>query len=124
MQHSISIYDESSDAEATALGSPLNNLAALYQSQGKYSEAVPLYQRALAICEQELGPMHPDTANSLWWLATLYEQQKAYEQAEPLYRRAVAIYEQVIGSAHPSTKRIRARYAALLQLMQREGEEH
>jgi tetratricopeptide (TPR) repeat protein len=124
LQHSISIYDESSDAEATALGSPLNNLAALYQSQGKYDEALPLYQRALAIREQELGPLHPSTANSLWWLATLYEQRKAYKQAEPLYRRAVAIYEQVVGSTHPSTENIRARYAALLQQMQQEKEEH
>ncbi len=122
LQQSISIYDGSSDAEATALGSPLSNLGLLYESQGKYGEALPLFQRALAIHEQELGPMHPDTATSLWWLATLYEEQKAYEQAEPLYRRAVAIYEQVVGSTHPDTKRIRARYAALLQQMQQEGE--
>ena len=41
--------------------SSLNNLALLYQDQGKYAEAEPLYQRALAICEQQLGASHPST---------------------------------------------------------------
>ena len=39
----------------------LHNLALLYEAQGKYAEAKPLYQRALAICEQALGPDHPNT---------------------------------------------------------------
>ncbi len=39
----------------------LNNLAFLYDSQGKYEQAEPLYQRALAIREKRLGPEHPDT---------------------------------------------------------------
>jgi tetratricopeptide (TPR) repeat protein len=36
-------------------------LALLYYSQGKYSEAEPLYQEALAIFEQSLGIDHPNT---------------------------------------------------------------
>jgi hypothetical protein len=32
----------------------------LYQAQGKYAEAEPLYKRALASCEQ-LGVSHPTT---------------------------------------------------------------
>ena len=40
----------------------LNNLAALYQAQGRYAEAEPLYKRALAISEKALGPEHPDVA--------------------------------------------------------------
>ena len=39
----------------------LNNLAALYRSRGQYGEAEPLYARALAINEQQLGPEHPYT---------------------------------------------------------------
>ena len=39
----------------------LNNLALLYQYQGKYAEAEPLFQRALAIYEQQLGASHPTT---------------------------------------------------------------
>ena len=34
----------------------LNNLGVLYDAQGKYSEAEPLFKRALAIDEKALGP--------------------------------------------------------------------
>ena len=34
----------------------LNNLAELYRAQGKYEQAEPLYQRAMAIVEKALGP--------------------------------------------------------------------
>src|SRR6266567_4580975 len=40
----------------------LNNLAELYRAQGNYEQAEPLMKRALAIYEQVLGPLHPDTA--------------------------------------------------------------
>ncbi len=39
----------------------LNNLALLYKSQGKYEQAEPLFQRAVAIMERALGLDHPNT---------------------------------------------------------------
>ena len=39
----------------------LNNLALLYYEQGKDEQAEPLCVRALAICEGQLGPQHPNT---------------------------------------------------------------
>ena len=39
----------------------VNNLAFLYRSQGRYAEAEPLYQRALAGMERVLGKDHPNT---------------------------------------------------------------
>jgi len=42
-------------------GNRLKNVAGLYQAQGKYEQAEPLYERALVICEQQLGPLHPST---------------------------------------------------------------
>ncbi len=39
----------------------LNNLAVLYYSQGKYSEAKTFLQQALDIAEIKLGTNHPDT---------------------------------------------------------------
>jgi tetratricopeptide (TPR) repeat protein len=72
-------------------------------TQGKYGEAEPLYVRALAISEQQLGPDHPQTATSLNNLAGLYNNQGKYEEAEPLYVRALAISEQQLGPDHPET---------------------
>jgi hypothetical protein len=36
----------------------LNSLVGLYKYQGRYAEAEPLYNRALAIREKALGPDH------------------------------------------------------------------
>ena len=43
----------------------LNNLAASYNSQGKYLQAEALFQRALTISEKTLGPQSPDVATLL-----------------------------------------------------------
>ena len=56
---------EAFGANDPRLGTTLNNLAELYQDQGRYGEAEPLYKRALAIREKALGPEHPDVATSL-----------------------------------------------------------
>ncbi len=53
----------------------LNNLALLYNTQGKNAEAEPLHKRSLAIREKALGPEHPDVAQSLNNLAVLYKTQ-------------------------------------------------
>ncbi|WP_287699514.1 CHAT domain-containing protein, partial [Microcystis sp. M165S2] len=81
----------------------LNNLAELYRSQGRYSEAEPLYKQALAIIKQQLGDNHPDTAASLNNLAELYRVQGRYSEAEPLYKQALAIIKQQLGDNHPNT---------------------
>jgi tetratricopeptide (TPR) repeat protein len=60
----------------------LNNLALLYQAQGRYADAEPLHKRALAIGEKTLGPDHPDVAVSLDSLAELYRAQGRYADAE------------------------------------------
>ena len=43
----------------------LNNLAGLYNTQGRYAEAEPLFQRSLAIAEKAFGGDHPHVATAL-----------------------------------------------------------
>jgi tetratricopeptide (TPR) repeat protein len=68
----------------------LNGLAGLYRAQGRYAEAEPLYERALAIDERSFGPDQPNVATSLNDLAELLRTTNRLEEAEPLYRRALA----------------------------------
>jgi len=70
-----------------------------------YSLAEPLHRRALAICEQQLGATHPDTAQSYDMLGHLYRLQGKYQEAEPLLRRGLTIREQALGPTHPDTAR-------------------
>ena len=67
------------------------DLAVLYQNNGKYSLAEPLYKRALAIYEKTLGPEHPDLAGILANVAAFYEEQGDHAAAESLHQRAAAI---------------------------------
>ncbi|CAN0587250.1 unnamed protein product, partial [Ectocarpus sp. 12 AP-2014] len=43
----------------TVVASSYSSVGFLFSIQGKYDEADPLYQRALAIDEKALGPDHP-----------------------------------------------------------------
>ena len=95
--------------------SSLSNLASLYQAQGKYEQAEPLYQRVLAIFEMQLGPEHPYTGTCLNNLAGLYQAQGKYEQAEPLYQRALPILGKIVGPQHPITIDVKQNLASLHQ---------
>jgi tetratricopeptide (TPR) repeat protein len=79
----------------------LNNMANLYYQQGKYAEAEPLFQMALDMREEVLGPEHPLVASPLHGLSLLYQDQGKYAEAEPLCRRALHIWEQALGPTHP-----------------------
>jgi len=81
----------------------LNNLAYLYDSQGKYSEAEPLYLDALEMTKRLFTGDHPDVATSLNNLAYLYKNQGKYSEAEPLLLDALAMFERVLGTNHPNT---------------------
>lgn len=83
------------------LARSLNDLGVIYYAQGKHAEAVPLYERALAIQENILGREHPLVALTLNNLAALYHAQGKYYKAEPLYERSLAIREKALGPGHP-----------------------
>ena len=65
---------------------------ALYMA-GRYPEARPILERALALRKQVLGPAHPDVATSLNDLALLYKTQGEYADAASLYQRSLKIRE-------------------------------
>ena len=86
-------------------GRLLHETAFYLRDRGRYTEAEPLYQRAIRIREQLLGPQHPDMAYPLTNLANLYREQGRYAEAESLYQRALHIREQALGPQHLETAR-------------------
>ncbi|WP_375327584.1 tetratricopeptide repeat protein [Microcystis sp. BLCC-F210] len=93
----------------------------LYQ-QGKYNEAIPLAEQALAIIKQQLGDNHPLTAQSLNNLAFLYDSQGRYSEAEPLYKQALAIIKKQLGDNHPLTAQSLNNLAELYRVQGRYSE--
>ncbi|MDZ8087583.1 MAG: tetratricopeptide repeat protein, partial [Nostoc sp. DedQUE12b] len=88
--------EEHPDVAAT-----LNNLAQLYYSQGKYSEAETLNLQALELWRRFLGEEHPDVATTLNNLGQLYYSQGKYSEAETLYLRALELWRRFLGEEHP-----------------------
>ena len=89
---------------------------------GRYAEAIPLAQKALALWEKAQGPDHPAVATSLNNLAVLYREAGQYAKAEPLYQRSLAIREKALGPTHPDVATSLENYALLLRKTKRNDE--
>ncbi|MGD2182687.1 tetratricopeptide repeat protein [Lusitaniella coriacea] len=85
--------------------------------EGKYREAIPLAERALAIAENIAGLENTDVANILDVLAQLHYYKGNYAAAEPLHQRALAIREKALGAEHPSVATSLNNLAALYRAM-------
>jgi CHAT domain-containing protein/Flp pilus assembly protein TadD len=109
------------DRDPSTLAS-LNQLALLYDSQGRYGDAEPLYREALQGWREVLGPHHPNTLAGLNNLAALYRAQGRYNDAEPLYREALQGWREVLGPRHPKTLRGLNNLAVLYDVQGRYGE--
>ncbi len=120
-KRAIEIGEKTLGPEHPLLATYIDNLATVYEDQGKYSKAEPLYKRAIAIDEKALGPEHPGLATDLNNLASLYRNQGKYSEAEPLYKRALVIREKKFGPVHPSTRTIRENYDSLLRKLNKKG---
>jgi tetratricopeptide (TPR) repeat protein/DNA-binding XRE family transcriptional regulator len=81
----------------------LSKAADLLRERAQYDQAQLLYERALRICNQEVGQMPLATADVLNGLANLYAEQGSYAQAEQASRQALHIQEQTLGVDHPET---------------------
>ena len=83
------------------IGSSLNSLASMYDDQGAYDRALPLYLRALAIWEEYRGPNHPDVALALTNIGSLYNDIREYQNAEPYLLRGLRIRKNILGASSP-----------------------
>ncbi len=73
----------------------MNELANMLAEQGKYDEARPLYERALAIFEKAHGKSHLDIAMVLTNFAGMLNDSGAHDKARSMYERAEAIFNEV-----------------------------
>ncbi len=85
------------EGNSSAIATDIHNLAALYELEGHQSQSEDLYKRALTIYEKQLGPDHPNVADTLGRLSQLYSDQGLYGDAEPPLKRSLAIYQKIFG---------------------------
>jgi tetratricopeptide (TPR) repeat protein len=81
----------------------MNNLAALYRTEGRYVDAEPLVIQVLAVRRRVLGEEHRETLITRSNLARLYQDQRLFARAEPLFASILEIRRRTLGPEHPDT---------------------
>jgi len=82
---------EKSGADSAHIARLADRIGGFLRKMEYDADARPFIERALAWREANLGPNHPDVAESLHNLAELFRREKEFEAARPLYERALAI---------------------------------
>ena len=113
---------EEQAAVNTRLAKCLNNMAALYHTQGKYNMAEDLYKRCLELKKQTHGDEHLEVAISLHNLAVLHSAKRRFADAEPLYKTSLELKERLLGVDHPDLVTLLSNYALCLKRMDRADE--
>lgn len=81
----------------------MNAKAILFEKQGKYAEAEPLYKACLKTRISDLGESNPDTLDSIHNLGRLYINKGEYAKAEPLYLKCFEKRRNVLGDCDVKT---------------------
>lgn len=81
----------------------MDNLAATYNDQGKWTKAEEMEVLVMETSKRVLGPEHPDTLMSVDNLASMYHNQGRWTKAEEMEVQAMETRKRVLGPEHPST---------------------
>jgi tetratricopeptide (TPR) repeat protein len=84
-------------------GELLHTLGRTYAGLGLNDRAEDLLTRALAVRQEALGPDHPDTLHSMYYLAETYMWRFRPNEALPIYEEALKLRKARLGPDHPDT---------------------
>jgi tetratricopeptide (TPR) repeat protein len=79
------------------------NMAGVYNSQGKYEQALDYLQKSLSINITTLGRDHLDVATSKYNMALLHKRGNETDRARQLFLECEQIYAKVYGPDHSET---------------------
>ena len=71
--------------------STYNNMGSVFQSQGKYEEALKIYCKSLDIKIKALGEEHPSVADKYKNIGALFKSQGRYEEVLEMYCKSEEI---------------------------------
>jgi Tfp pilus assembly protein PilF len=100
LQRSIQGFKDALGENTPRLMVPLNNLALLNHSESRTAEEIDCYEKALALCEANLGAESPESATISMNLAASYITAGKYDDAERLLDKTLAIKEKQLGKNH------------------------
>ena len=80
----------------------------IYQTRKEYREALPWFERSLAVKEMIHGRDHPDGASVVFNLAYTLMRMKQCARSIALYQRALAMHRKAGGADHPDAAQVLA----------------
>ncbi len=89
------------ETDVAARAGLMNHAATYLANLARFAEAERLNRRALHLCEQAFGVVHPLMAEALTGLARVSREHGEYVQAESLILRALEVRERIFGAGHP-----------------------
>jgi len=78
-------------------------MGSVYNSLGLYPQAEALLKRTMQIRRRILGPVNPETAQTMSALSQTMRKEGHYTEAEKLDRESYAIRQRILGPEHPAT---------------------
>ncbi|MEZ5962263.1 MAG: CHAT domain-containing tetratricopeptide repeat protein [Planctomycetota bacterium] len=106
------------DPEHPLIAQSLNNLAAVFESTGRYAQAEHAYREGLRIRRARYGEVHAEVAESLGNLAAFLARDGRYGEAEPLAREAAELAARIDG---PGSARAANADEALAEVLHAQG---
>ena len=83
--------------------SAMNNVAVAYQEQGRFDDAVSLFEKVVEDRKRVLGEEHADTLQSVGNLAVSYIEVGRYQEAGLLLQPALKAQRRTLGREHEDT---------------------
>eukprot|EP00729_Bicosta_minor_P032737 gene32737-biopygen25546 len=84
----------------SSVGNTYGNMGLVLNSQGKYNEAMEMYQKVLAITIKALGPDHISVGGTYNNMAGVLQNQGKLDEAMEMYQKALAIRIKALGPDH------------------------
>jgi tetratricopeptide (TPR) repeat protein len=110
----IATIESAYGPEHPLLARPLNSLGSWLLGTGKADQAVPLFERAIAVTGKGDRAPAPDRAMFQQNLAVALDEQGRHAEAEPILRAASHALEASLGKDHPDVARARHNLASNL----------
>ncbi len=114
-QLNMALEDRSGGAADRCDCSARCTLAWMLNDKGELEAARTAYGVALELCEQVLGPEHPDTADAHSGLGVVLGGLGEFEPARRELERALEITEATLGARHPEAAVVRSNLSGILQ---------
>jgi serine/threonine-protein kinase len=93
----------------------LDAIGRVYQSLGRFEDAVPYLAQALDLRREVFGDADPVVAESLERMGTILRLTGRYQEAEPYFRESLVLSRQLLGSDDPRVATVLNNLSVLLR---------